>query len=206
MIISHKRKFIFIKTRKTAGTSIEIALSKFCGNKDILTPISKHDELIREKLGYTGPQNYKGFHNHIPAVKVKRLINSSIWNNYFKFCFERNPFDKAVSLFYFEKRKKFKTISQMLENPRFTRKLNNFNLYSNTKNNIIIDKVYLYENLEESLEEIKNILGFDVNIRLPNAKTGYRKIKNYRDVLGDFEKEQIKETCKFEIDTFGYEF
>ncbi|MEL6382956.1 MAG: chondroitin 4-O-sulfotransferase, partial [Cyanobacteria bacterium J06626_18] len=31
MIISHEYKFIFLKTRKTAGTSIEIALSKFCG-------------------------------------------------------------------------------------------------------------------------------------------------------------------------------
>ena len=44
MIISHEHKFIFLKTRKTAGTSIELALSQLCGPNDIITPISPNDE------------------------------------------------------------------------------------------------------------------------------------------------------------------
>ncbi len=57
MIISHKYKFIFLKTKKTAGTSIEISLSRYCGDKDIITPIMFEDEKIRADLGKY-PQNY----------------------------------------------------------------------------------------------------------------------------------------------------
>ena len=58
MIVSHRHRFIFIKTRKTAGTSIEIALSPHCGPEDIISPIAKDDEQFRHELGYPGPQHY----------------------------------------------------------------------------------------------------------------------------------------------------
>lgn len=54
MIISHKYKFIFVRTRKTAGTSIEIGLSRFCEKEDVITPIDYEDEEIRKKMGYRG--------------------------------------------------------------------------------------------------------------------------------------------------------
>ena len=53
MIISHKYKFIFLKTTKTAGTSVEISLSRFCGDDDIITPIDFADEAIRQPVSYT---------------------------------------------------------------------------------------------------------------------------------------------------------
>ena len=38
MIISHEHKFIFLKTKKTAGTAIEAALSELCGPSCVITP------------------------------------------------------------------------------------------------------------------------------------------------------------------------
>ena len=38
MIASFSCRFIFLKTRKTAGTSVELALSPACGPEDIVTP------------------------------------------------------------------------------------------------------------------------------------------------------------------------
>ena len=42
-----KYKFIFIKTRKTAGTSIEYNLSKYLGKEDIITPTSEASYLAQ---------------------------------------------------------------------------------------------------------------------------------------------------------------
>ena len=103
MIVSHKHKFIFLKTQKTAGTSIEIALSKHCGPDDIITPISSEDEKLRKKFGNLGPQNYVSpiwdygvrdlakrllrdrrklrFYNHISANVVRAHVGEHVWNS-----------------------------------------------------------------------------------------------------------------------------
>ena len=46
MIICHKYKFIYIKSMKTAGTSLEIALASFCDENDIIST----DEEVEENL------------------------------------------------------------------------------------------------------------------------------------------------------------
>ena len=57
MIVSHKHRFIFLKTKKTAGTSIELALSALCDGDDIITPLAQaEDEPLRRGLA---PQNWR---------------------------------------------------------------------------------------------------------------------------------------------------
>ncbi|WP_293150922.1 hypothetical protein [Okeania sp. SIO2C9] len=86
MIISYRYKFIFLKTKKTAGTSVEISLSRFCGDDDVITPISLEDEAIRKLLGKR-QQNYldfdahgneyKKYFNHITAKEIQSVIEPS---------------------------------------------------------------------------------------------------------------------------------
>ena len=41
MIISHRHRFIFVRTEKTAGSSVEQALAEVCGPEDVITGVAK---------------------------------------------------------------------------------------------------------------------------------------------------------------------
>ncbi|MEX0303946.1 MAG: hypothetical protein AB3N24_16125 [Leisingera sp.] len=115
MIICHPLKLIFIKTKKVGGTSFEIALSSFCDDTSVITPISTDDENTRASLGYQGAQNHQHqkwpdgsssaaeFFNHIPAAQAKAQIPQDIWDSYTKVTIWRDPYDAMISRYYWEK-------------------------------------------------------------------------------------------------------
>lgn len=51
MILSREIGIVFIKGRKVAGTSVEMALAQLCGENDIVTGITPRDERQRMLLG-----------------------------------------------------------------------------------------------------------------------------------------------------------
>ena len=69
-IVSHRYQFAFIKTRKTAGSSLELALAKHAGPDDVITPV---EERRRRELGYPGPQNDRFLKNARPAAVMRGL-------------------------------------------------------------------------------------------------------------------------------------
>lgn len=230
MILSHKYKFIFLKTNKTAGTSIEIALSKFCGAEDVITPITAEDEVTRKELGCRGPQNYLAtlrdygvrdiyglvvrrqrklrFYNHIPARLVMQRVPQEVWNSYFKFCFERNPWDRFLSLYYWRCRTEPRpTVSEFLASDApLDLKRRGFDIYT-IGGKVVVDRVCLYENLTEELEAVRRLLGIPEPLVLPRAKSKFRgDRRSYREVLTEEEKAKIESLFSDEIRLFGYTY
>jgi hypothetical protein len=230
MIISHKHKFIFIKTRKTAGTSIEISLSRFCGKEDVITPITPEDEEIRKQFSI-GPQNYKKnpndstflkikgifsqknnddlFWNHIPAKSVKNIVGEKTWNSYYKFCFDRNPWDKTVSMFWWDQQQKtakdfgFDDWFELMKKGILHY---NYPLYSED-NEIIVDFVGKFENLEEDLTNVCNKIGIKFDGWLPRAKGNFRKDKkHYSKYFNKNQRKFIADYFEKEINLLNYSF
>lgn len=225
MIVSHKHKFIFIKTTKTAGTSMEIALSKFCGPDDIITKISPEDEVVRQELGFRGAQNYvipfsryagrdyvelvrRGkrliFHNHSSANYITRYLDASIWNSYYKFCFERNPWDKVISLYFWQhKAEPRPTIEQFVESLG-SKSFGSADIYM-MGDKIAVDKMFQYEQLDQALEAIRDHIGLDETPVMPRTKVKYRVDKrHYRDVLTARQRDMIAKACSREVASFNY--
>jgi len=231
LIISHRYKYIFLKTTKTAGTSTEIALSQFCGPDDIITPVLPEDEALRRELGYPGPQNYGVrpiwrygisdwgrllllgkralfFYNHIPARLVRERIGEEIWRTYFKFCVARNPWDRVISDYYWMHQSQPRPpIAQHMTHWRLRRlDRHGWGIYT-IDGQVAVDKICRFERLTDDLEEVRQHVGLPAPLELPRAKSQYRTDKRkYYEVFSSSEAEKIARYFRDEIKLLGYEY
>jgi hypothetical protein len=229
MIVSHEHKFIFVKTIKTAGTSTEIALSSLCGPSDIITPFRKENEGLRAGAG---PQNYRidhplrpkrphwrrlllrperyyhpsvGYYEHMPAAEVRAFLGEDIWKSYFKFAFDRNPWDRQISWYFYKtKSKRFPPSFDRFMRRRARAYVWNYEIYSDDTGPIV-DFVGQYERLEEDLFNVLHHVGVKEKIEIPRTNiTGTRPDReDYRKIYTPHTRGLVADWYAREIALFG---
>jgi len=86
MIVSYKYGFILFRIKKTASTAVELGLSTICGPEDIISPMGRRQELLREQSGVY-PRNFNKDKDlesrYVAAVKTgrKRLMREILAEN-----------------------------------------------------------------------------------------------------------------------------
>lgn len=122
MIFLRAQNVLFLKPEKVAGTSFEIALSKYAGARDIITRINKKDEETRTRLGFRGPQNHKkrpsghglrygwnrlrgksadlAFTQHMTAAEAELALGPGVFENALKVSIVRHPVDRIISHYH----------------------------------------------------------------------------------------------------------
>ncbi len=230
MIISHSHKFIFIKSEKTAGTSIESALTQYCGGDDIVVPINdfrynrnEKGEFVHKSMN--ADEEYRKIGQHVDANTIRRKVTPEVWNDYLKISLIRNPWDRTISYFFWirrqdpalKPRKRFyhhlgipfdefaqprKAFREFLKSDDF---VNNDRFYT-IEDQLCVDFVIRYEHLSEDLAEVCGRIGlppFD----LPHLKTGFRQRRHhYSEYYDDESKAIVAEKHRNDIRLFGYEF
>jgi hypothetical protein len=225
MIISHSHKFIFIKSHKTAGTSVEAALSEYCTDEDVVTPLLDY-RFNRDENGdwIHKAHNPGSFHQHDDALTIRSKVPEQIWNDYFKFSITRNPWDRAVSFFSWEKRRD----PALVPRRRFyhylgipfdeigkTRKLFAAYIKGNWTNNddfytiddqLCVDFVIRYEHLEEDYNKVCNTIGVPKK-GLPHLKSGIRKKSlHYSEYYNDETRQIVADQSQNDLRLFDYQF
>jgi hypothetical protein len=197
MIISHKYKFIFIKTRKTAGSSIEWFLQNYLGDNDISTG-SRYDGLE--------PKNIKNVDGHVGWEWIQKHYPNE-WNTYYKFAVERNPWDLMVSKFYWYKKikpHKSKRGFEFFVNYNAGR-LNDWCKYAK-KSQVVVDEVVKYENLHKWFSD-QNIVPYDNELLTTYVKRSNNKeISSYRELYNKPLIKLIKSEYNKQIKLLKYSF
>ncbi len=215
MIVSHAHRFVFLKTRKTAGTSVEIALSRICGPDDVITRVTDEDELLRAELGGRPPQNYESpplprrAFNHMPSSMVRPLVGSETWDAYFTFSIERNPWDAVVSLYHWRHRddRKPPAFADFVREPVVAELATKNARGYRIDGELAVDRVLRYENLTVELGEVWSHLGLPGEPALTRAKGGSRPPgPGYASYYDAESKARIADLFAPAINDFGYTF
>lgn len=188
MLISHRCKFIYLKTMKTASTSVEIFFESEC------VPIGGYrgpqhaTEQIVTEAGVVGARkpdttDSEWFH-HMPAAAVREKVGQEIWSGYLKFCVIRNPFDKVVSWWWHHRQIEHPG-SRPLEDRDIRRAFNDWVLRTTDMmmdrdkyvidGALCVDRLLRYEHLHADLENLCEKLGLSKPItELGGYKSGLR--------------------------------
>ncbi len=226
MLVSHRYRFIYTKTVKTASTSVESFFERFCIPDGVWE--QKHDRDEYESttgiIGFRGrdrPQNTKWW-NHMSAAAIREPLGDDVWNTYFKFCVIRNPYEKCISAFehigkdYQAKRFSFldrlRTLGMTGEQCRFLDYVRHATPIDRDKyvmnGEFCLDDVIRYESLQNEIERICQHLALPFEPEyLPTFKKGYRRPDATAEVLYTApSRREVQRKFSFEIEHFGYEF
>lgn len=147
MLISHKYKFIFIKTRKTGGSSVEKFLLNYLEGTDYI-----FGSMLPEGMP---PHNVDIDVEHEGWQWISKNYPNE-WNTYFKFAVDRNPWDRFVSAYHWYKERKPKKTKGGFET-FLSKRYNSYidwPLYANNKNEIMVDSLVKFEEMHEHFYEL----------------------------------------------------
>jgi hypothetical protein len=194
---------------------MEMALSKICGPDDILpAKLRPEDEQLRRELSGRGaqhdtnPDGTSRFYGHMPAAEIKVLVGETVWNSYYKWCFERNPWDKLIS-YYCGRHRDPATrppLSTFLESGSAHRAVN-FRLYT-IGAELAVDHVARYENISNEIGRIAARLDLPLSgADLPRVNVGIRPDReHYSEIYTPEERDFVSGLFADEIALHGYRY
>lgn len=213
MIVSFSRDYIFIRTKKTASSTIENVL------KDSLAPGDIAAGKTASRLTADPASPFKpgeeDLYAHMKASDIRAGLSREFWDKAFKFTSERHPYEKAVSLAFYRygKReriaaKKGKLLSEdfavVLDETVRTRLYRSFNFYA-IDGRVVVDDFIRHETLEADLQRIGKRIGIEIPHQLPRKKASYKLDERpAAEILSDEQKQIIFDTCREEFDLLAY--
>lgn len=215
MIVSHTHKFIFLRTEKTAGSSLSQALKDMGRDGDFAADMKRpgwakfspiHHGALKRKI----PDLF-GLHVHATAAQARRVLGADVFDSYFKFAVERNPWDRQVSLYMHRcwKTGREPNFDEDIQSLAYRStehvRLQNWPVYA-IGDEIVADMILRYESFEQDLEDLWSAIGIEP-LDLPRKRSEYREDRpHYSTYYSDKSRALVGSWYRREIEALGYSF
>jgi hypothetical protein len=200
MLISSRKKFIFIHIYKTAGTSMLSALWPHSAGKLQLKATTAL-KLLRIMPPFE-PQCHR---DHITAAELVARIGRETFDKYFSFAIVRNPWDWQVSLYQFAGQEQIRSFGSFDAYIRWRctfRGQTQKDFICSADGEQLVDFIGRMENIDQDFATICSRIGIVATLPRLNVSN----TTPYRSFYSDETAALVRNTFAEDIAHFGYEF
>ncbi len=209
MLLSLRRRFLFVHVDKTAGMTITRALERHAETRLFERAMRRLG--VRELYRVWYP--FKIHPRHVSALRLRSELPPRVWRRLFKFAFVRNPWDREVSLYHY--------ILRVPKHPqhRIVAGLSGFDEYlewraelgwtpqrrqlADAQGELIVDFVGRFEHLEQDFGCVTQRLGLPAR-QLPWLNASPRA--HYTTFYTPGGRRRVEQGYAEDLELFGYRF
>ena len=242
-MVSIKHKCVFVHIPKTGGVSIAEPLFPVTARRGEMSSYYSLPEAEKDAFSYLdgmgassprhGFNKYReGALGHLPVQYIREEIGEKMFEEYFKFAFVRNPWDRAVSQFFHLTQgsvshgerpdlQQWLRISRsgvysspcfeeyleaILRAPAHVFFIPQVEFILDDGGNPLIDFIGRFEDLQKDFNTVCDTIGFP---RTPLGADTHKTARKYRSYHGFYSpaaKEMVAEIYKKDIEYFKYQY
>ena len=206
MIISAQHRFIFVAIPKTGTHAVRQALREHMGSQDM----EQVGLFVNRRMPI--PELAKVGHGHLSLEQVRPYFSPEDFDDFFKFAFVRNPFDRFISYCAFMTREhgQFETNPQgvmwhFIDNPQWQHILfqPQHIFVTGADGQLLTDYLGRVEEMQRSYDEAASRIGIPGR---PLERINASGRRDYRDYYDQALIDGVARLYARDLQLFGYEF
>jgi hypothetical protein len=218
VLVCHPHRFVFLKTRKTASTSVEMYLERFC----VPEGHPHGSEAVHETVTPAGiigarlqgrPEGVQ-WYNHMPAAKVRQRLGEKRFEAYTKLTTVRNPWTRMLSTYLWRNQLGYPTSDAEFGAVRagFAKFLDDMPIRNDWEivsidDRVVIDDFIRFEALNEDLARVCDRLGLswqEGGVGAAKQLGGHRTSYPIAEYFTAASADRIAKAFRWLLDRFDY--